>query len=263
MNDPDSTQSPSPWRFGLRRLAGHKLRLGMALFWSIIFVLAPMQVPVITGALIDSLKSKHVRLYGLDLDRTSRRRSVEIAALALVGVAIVRGLSVYLRQRSVNKLTRRFVREIRQSLIERVTSMPMEHHLQIGSGQLFHGVMTDTENLRNFAGRVVVGNTTYALRFICPVVLMFLQQPFLTTVCCGVVPLQWGLTMLLHKQTRSARALARNMRARFTTAIKEQLDGMETIQCLGACEEVAARAGRKAKRLESEELVQANCEAWK
>ena len=91
----------------MRRLARHKLPFGLAVFWSVVFVLVPMQVPVITGALLDNLKSKHVRLYGLlDLYPGSRRRSVEIAALALVGLAAARGVSAYLRQLSVNKLTR-------------------------------------------------------------------------------------------------------------------------------------------------------------
>ena len=258
-----STPSASAWRFGLRRLARHKVQLGFALFWSAFFVLVPMQVPVITGALIDSLRSQEVRLYGFKLDPSGRNSAVLIAAGALVAVALARGLSAYLRQLSVNKLTRRFVRQIRQSLIERVSTMPMENHHQIGSGQLFHGVMADTANLRSFAGQVVVGNATHALRFVCPVVLMFLHQAWLTTVCCTVIAAQWGLTLLLHRQTRDARVQAHRTRAKFTTAVKEQLDGAETIQCLGACQVAAGRAGRKARRLEKEELVQADCEARK
>src|SRR5262245_16721261 len=134
MSPSEVSPSRSPWRFAWQRLARHKLQLGVALFWSTIFVLAPMQVPVITGALIDSLKSKQVRLYGMDLEPGSARRSIEIGALALVAVAVLRGISAYLRQMSVNKLTRRFVRQIRESLIERLTTVPMEYHLQVGSG---------------------------------------------------------------------------------------------------------------------------------
>src|SRR5262245_26394747 len=68
---------------------------------------------------------------------------------------------------------------------------------------------------------------------------------------------------LLHRQTRQARLQARSTRNKLTTLVKEQLDGMETIQCLGACQVAVDRAARKAKRLENEELVQANCEARK
>src|SRR5262245_21352078 len=146
MNESGKANSSSAWGFALRRLARHKLQLGLALLWSAIFVLTPMQVPVITGALIDGLQSKQVRLYGMEFKPGSHRRSVEFAVLALVVVALIRGGSVYLRQRSVNQLTRRFVRQIRQSLIERMTNMPMEKHFQIGSGQLFQGMMADTEN---------------------------------------------------------------------------------------------------------------------
>src|SRR6266481_6505465 len=58
----------APWHFALRRLARHKGPFALALFWSGVFILVPMQVPVITGALINSLRSKHTRLYGVSLE---------------------------------------------------------------------------------------------------------------------------------------------------------------------------------------------------
>src|SRR6266851_9438136 len=67
----------APWRFALRRLARHKGPFALALFWSVVFILVPMQVPVITGALVDSLRAKHARLYGLGLDPSNRLRSVK------------------------------------------------------------------------------------------------------------------------------------------------------------------------------------------
>jgi len=141
--------------------------------------------------------------------------------------------------------------------------MPLEHHFRIGSGQLFHGVMEDTGRLRSFAGQVVIRNATNALRFVCPIVFLFFQQAFLTAVCCAVIPLQWALTVLLHRQARRARIQARRTRAKFTTLVKEQLDGAETIQSLGACPVAVNRTTRRADRLEKEELVQADCEARK
>src|SRR5260370_25693234 len=50
--------SRAPWRFALRRLARHKGPFALALFWSVVFILVPMQVPVITGALVDGLRAK-------------------------------------------------------------------------------------------------------------------------------------------------------------------------------------------------------------
>src|SRR5262245_23024282 len=106
MSETASPPNTAPWKFALRRLARHRGPLGWALFWSVIFVLVPMQVPVITGALIDSLRSKHVRVYGMEVSPGGRRESVELAGLALAGLAVARGVSAYLRQLSVNKLTR-------------------------------------------------------------------------------------------------------------------------------------------------------------
>ncbi len=261
MTESAAKPSQSPWRFAFRRLARHKVPFALALFWSVVFVLVPMQVPVITGALLDTLKSKHARLYGFALYPTSRHRSLEIAALALVGLAAARGLSAYLRQLSVNKLTRRFVCEMRRDLIQRFASMPLEYHCKIGSGDLFNGVTADAANLRRFAGQVVVRSLTNVLRVVCPVVLLFLHQPVLAAACCSIIPVQWLISSQLQKHTQRARTRARRTRSQFTTLIKEHLDGAETIQCLGACDVASNRAIQKVDRLEQEELVQADCAA--
>src|SRR6266702_4322359 len=179
--------SRAPWRFALRRLARHKGPFALALFWSVVFILVPMQVPVITGALVDSLRAKHARLYGVGLDSGSRSRSVNIAALALMGVALAHGLSAYLRQLSINKLTGRFVCETRQELIQRLTTMPLERHFQFGAAELFHRVISDTARLRSFADQVVIRTATNALRVAFPVTLLFLRQPLLAAVVCAPI----------------------------------------------------------------------------
>jgi len=255
--------SRAPWRFALRRLARHKGPFALALFWSVVFILVPMQVPVITGALVDSLRAKHARLYGLGLDPSSRSRSVNIAALALMGVALAHGLSAYLRQLSINKLTRRFVRETRQELIQRLTTMPLERHFQFGAAELFHRVISDTATLRSFADQVVIRTATNALRVAFPVTLLFLRQPLLAAVVCAPIPVQWALTNHLQKKAHSARVRARRTRTRFVTVVKEQLDGVETVQGLGACQVALDRAVREAEDLEREQLVQADCDAMK
>src|SRR5438477_12046662 len=261
MSEPAAKPSPSAWRFALRRLVRHKVPFGLALLWSVVFVLVPMQVPVITGALLDNLKSKHARLYGYELHPGSPHRGVEIAALALLGLAAARGLSAYLRQLSVNKLTRRFVCDMRRDLIQRVTTMPLEYHFKIGAGDLFQGVTADTANLRRFAGQVVVRGLTNVLRVVCPVVLLFLHEPLLAAVCCAVIPIQWLITHHLQKSTQRARIQARRTRSKFTTLVKEQIEGAETIQSLGACEVALGRAVHRVDQLEREELLQADCAA--
>ena len=261
MIEPAAKPSPSAWRFALRRLIRHKVPFGLALLWSVVFVLVPMQVPVITGALLDNLKSKHARLYGYELHPGSPHRGVEIAALALLGLAAARGLSAYLRQLSVNKLTRRFVCDMRRDLIQRVTTMPLEYHFKIGAGDLFQGVTADTANLRRFAGQVVVRGLTNVLRVVCPVVLLFLHQPLLAAVCCAVIPIQWILSSRLQNNTHRARTQSRRTLSQFITIVKEQIDGAETIQSLGACEEASNRAVQKVDELERQELIEADSAA--
>lgn len=261
MNEPGP--KPSPWRFALRRLARHRGLFGLALFWSVVFVLVPMQVPVITGAVIDSLRGKHVRLYGFTMDPDQRQRNVEIAALALMAVAATRGLSAYLRQMSINKLTRRFVCETRDELIERVTLMPLKSQFQFGAGELLHRVVVDSGALRRFVNDVVIQGATNVFRVLFPVVLLFLHEALLAAVVCSVIPVQWVLNYLLQKRAHTARLQARRTQSRFTTLVKEQLDGTETIQSLGACAVAVERAKRRLDQLEQEQLIQADCSAKK
>ena len=255
--------SPSPVRFALRRLARHKGPFALALFWSILFVLVPMQVPVISGAAIDSLRGKHASLYGFRLHPDNRRRNVEIVALALVLVAATRGLSAYLRYMSINKLTCRFVSETRCTLIDRVTRMPLEDQARIGAGELLHRVVVDTGSLRRFVNEVVIQSATNIFRVVFPVVLLFLHQAVLAAVVCSVIPVQWVLNFFLQKKAHAARLAARRTQSRFTGVVKEQLDGCETIQSIGACDVAVGRAQRKVDRLEREQLIQADCSALK
>ena len=254
---------PSPVAFALRRLARHKGPFFWALFWSVLFVLVPMQVPVITGMAIDSLRGKHVRLYGFRLDPDKRRRNVEIAALALGLVAAVRGLSAYRRSMSTNRLTRRFVSETRCALVERVTYMPLEQQARFGAGELLHRVVVDTSALRRFVNEVMLQGATNTLRVAFPVVMLFVHQAALAALVCSVIPVQWILNTLLQKRAQAARLAARRTQSRFTTVVKEQLDGCETIQSLGACNVAVEQARRRIDRLEQEQLIQADCAALK
>src|SRR6266516_5574663 len=263
----EATAKPAPLRFAMQRLARHKGTFALALLWSVVFVIVPMQVPVITGAVIDSLRGKHVRLYGIEMDpkvnRRERYRNVELAALALLAVAAARGASAYLRQRCIDKLARSFVSETRQQLLERVTMMPLARHYRIGAGELLHRVLVDASALRRFVSEVVLQTATNVLRVVFPVVLLFLHEVVLAAAVCSVIPMQWLTNWFLQKRAHLARLQTRKTQSRFATLVKEQLDGTETIQSLGACDEAIGRAKRRVQRLEREQSVQANCTAKK
>ena len=61
--------SLSLFLFGLHYLKHYKGRLILAIFWSILFVLIPMQLPVFMGVLIDGLtitdKDTPILFYGI------------------------------------------------------------------------------------------------------------------------------------------------------------------------------------------------------
>src|SRR3977135_2289022 len=104
-------ESISPLRFIIRSLGKHKVRLVSAFFWSILFVLIPMQVPILSGALIDGLNGRPVKLYGIIHLSGSQGYVVQFLSVALVVVAFLSGIAAYFRSVSVARVSRHFITE--------------------------------------------------------------------------------------------------------------------------------------------------------
>src|SRR6185503_6817625 len=111
----------SPVKYALTRLKKHKIRLASAIAWSILFVIIPMQVPVLTGALIDGLNRQDHRIYGLvDLSGNTPETTINVVVIGLVLVAVSYGFVAYLRNISRAKISRHFVFDLQKQLIQKL-----------------------------------------------------------------------------------------------------------------------------------------------
>ena len=90
-------------------LREHKARFAWALLWRGLYVITPMQVPVITGAIVDGLTATDVQIYGWDWRGPQPGQVIWFAAFALLGVAAVYAVSSYLRLMAAAQLSRHFV----------------------------------------------------------------------------------------------------------------------------------------------------------
>ena len=61
----------SPLRYALHRLMNYKPRLVSAIFWSVVFVIIPIQIPILTGALTDGINGGKTCIYRIIPLRTS------------------------------------------------------------------------------------------------------------------------------------------------------------------------------------------------
>ncbi|TBR22948.1 MAG: ABC transporter ATP-binding protein [Candidatus Nitrosotenuis sp.] len=249
----------SPVRYVLKRLEKDRLNLVLAIFFSIVFVLIPMQIPVLTGALVDGIDGKdstHVKIYkNIDLSFMRPDEVLQFASIGLIAVAVLYGLAAYFRTTSIAKVSRHFVAELRKSLVEKLELLSLDVHTKYGSGDLLNRVILDTQSLRTFIENSIIKTIVKIVQMGYPLVMLFILDPFLASLAVSVLPAQWLVTKKLQKKIYATSRRIKNTNSDLTTAIKESLDGMETIQTLQAESQSTRRIFSLAEKVEENQIL--------
>ena len=229
-----SSQQISPVKYVFKHLKKDRTRLAFAIFWSILFVIIPMQVPILTGALIDDMHGKHAKIFGFIELQQSHNQVLDYIIIGLIIIALSYGISAYFRTISVAKVSRHFVSEIRKSLVQKLEVLSLDIHATHGSGELLSRTILDTQTLRPFVESSIIKTSVNVVRMAYPLVLLFILDPFLALLASSVLPAHWLITRNLQKKLHKASRQARTSQARLTTTLKENLDGIEAIQTSNA-----------------------------
>lgn len=243
----------SPFRMALRHMRHCKARLAWALLWRSCFVLAPMQIPVLTGIIVDGLTGKATSFYGWRLPITASA-VLSIAVLGLLAVALLYGLSAYLSQQATAQLSRHFVARLRTAVFEKLTDLSLDIHQRYGVGELLDRAISDTGGLRVFVERLFVQTITNLVRVTYPIVLLVSIDLWLALIALAVLPGQWLITRRLQQKLHEATRQRRSTRSDLVNLVKEHLDGMETIKTLQAERTAVSQMNHWAEQLEDDEL---------
>lgn len=234
-------------------MSQYKDRFAWALLWRAIYVLVPLQIPLLTGLMVDSLSGNTPTLYGVEFATTPERLFMW-GVYGMFGIALLYGLSAYMRSLSVAQLSRKFVCWMRDHLFGSVMTLGEEAYRKYGTGDLLDRIMSDTGAMRRFIERVFIQNLTNALRVIYPIATLLLIDLWLALAALSVLPVQWFANLRLQKKLHSATKRRRNTRADLVTTVKENLDGVETLQSLHAGDQASREMSTAAEMLEEEEL---------
>ena len=109
----------SPLKYALWRLKRYKKELAVAIFWSILFVIIPMQIPILTGSLIDGINGDSVTVYGIITLDESKEEILQFSIIGLIIVAVAYGITAYFRTISKAKISRSFVFELQRKLAKK------------------------------------------------------------------------------------------------------------------------------------------------
>jgi ABC-type multidrug transport system fused ATPase/permease subunit len=235
--------SLSPTKFALKHLKKYRIKLALAIIWSILFLIIPMQIPVITGALIDGLNifsngidhdNKRVWFYGVIELGQSREQVLNFAIITLTIVAIGYGISAYQRYYSRAIISRNFVFHLQRALLQKMEFLSLDVHAKYGSGDLLNRAIVDTNSVRPFIEGAIIRAAANIVRISYPLLLLLIIDPFLALISFSILPVQLMLMRVLQSRVRTASRKVRNNRAKLTMLVKENLDGLETIQTSNA-----------------------------
>jgi ABC-type multidrug transport system fused ATPase/permease subunit len=219
-------------RFAWRHLDGSHGALVIAVAWRSLFALLPMQAPVLTGALIDVLHEAGASVYGWRLPSGSPRSAAGIVVAALMLTAAGTGLSAYQRSASAARVGRKFVSRIVKSLVLKWEYASIDYHQKYGAAELLNRTLIDPPSIRAFVQGVFVDVLSLAIRVVWPAAMLFVIDPVLALIPLSALPLQRLLTLAIERRLHEATMEAKLTRAALTCAVKENLDAIETVQCL-------------------------------
>ena len=243
-------------KYGLTFLKRYRTKLIIAIFWSILFVLIPMQIPVITGTLVDGLDENGenpISFYSIEIGKTPYE-ALKFGIVSLLSVSLLYGITAYLRISHASTVSRKFVFELQRSIVQKLEFLSLDVHRRYGSGDLLNHIIVDTNNVRPFVETTIIKTITNIARISYPLVILVLIDPFLAMVAYSILPVQYFSIRKIQSKISHILSQQRNDKSRLTTLLKENLDNIETIQSSSAEKNLIGKITNDIGQIESSQI---------
>jgi ABC-type multidrug transport system fused ATPase/permease subunit len=237
------------WRTLLRQLQPYRRQLAIAASWRILFRLLPVQVPLLAGVLVDGLSGRPTHLWGLDLSGPHPYALVERLGLALTAIAILTGIAAYASARSAGLLHRLVVRNFRLQVLTAWAYASPSFHRRHGASALSDHTLSDTRSIGHLARTSVVEGGAEIIRFLYPAAVLVAIDPWMAVFPIASLPIQFLLIQLAERYEEDYAGSWQQRKAHFKRGIRERLDGIDTIQSLGAQSVVLSRINAESNSL--------------
>lgn len=195
------------YRFFNHYLYPYRVRLGWVVYLHLVDLLPQMMLPLITMVIVDYfIPSGNVRAIGG----------------SMIAVIILSFLNVFFHSGSRMELFRVLTnvsRDLRNHIVQRLQVLSLAYHNKSPTGRYYSKIMTDVDNLQNFAHIMVMegGNTLGSLA-ICLTILAFVNFKVMLLMLVFIPAFQ--LVVFIYKsQMRRTRNRARRARENLNSII--------------------------------------------
>lgn len=187
----------------------------------IVFRLLPLQAPIVAGSMIQCLSSTDAS-------------AIPYYGATLAGLALLTGWSAYgsdqARRRMEQDMEEGLQRQVWMAWQQAAPSFRREY----GSDRFASQTLRYSSGLGDLAGGCAMEAVAMACRIVYPVLMLLVLDPLLALLPLSLLPLQWLLSRLAWAHAQRHTAAERDARRRAKRIWRESLEGVETLQAMGA-----------------------------
>lgn len=217
-------------RWVLKFVKPYTFKIMTAILWAILMVVLPMQMPAIIGFLIDFISSNPGSIYGFTMESYSSNMIMPLIFGALLLLALLEGVAIYLRRTSIARVTHNFLLDLRREFYRHTQWLSMDFHFHNSTGDLISRVTGDINKLQPLIQTIIVRSFMNTVRLVYPIIMLFLISPKLTLIALSVIPFYWLGYFLLRRKLRKISKEIRAQRSILTSILEERLSGIELIK---------------------------------
>ncbi len=213
----------------LRYLLRYRFRLGAAF---------------VCSALVAGLTGAYAWLVRPVLDEifiNKDERMLVVLPLAVLAVAVLKGLFSYGQGYLMNYVGSRAVADIRHELVLRLLRLPVGFHDANTSGRLLSRVFNDVSLMANAVAGVLKDMFQNGLTFLAMVGVIFYQNWKLATLSAVVIPISAATMVRMGQRLRRLATGGQEKVGDMTSVLQEALSGIRIVKAFGREEAEAAR----------------------
>ena len=163
-----------------------------------------------------------------------------ISAAKLLGLALIKGVVVFVQGRSVEIASQGTAYDLRKELHERLTTLSFSFHDRSQAGQLLSRAMQDVERIRFMTGKVSLRLVEGASLLFATVIVLALMNPLLALLVAPVLPLLTWRAFRFGSLVRPLGAEIQDRLADLTSLLEQNLRGARIVKAF-AQEDAAIR----------------------
>ena len=232
------TQRRENTRLLFNFLKGSKKYFIGSIIFSLVYALCDMIDPQIFRAAIDNaIGGKEADLPAFVMDIVNRLggfsylgQHLWIMALAVIVVAIIRGISGYIRGVWNNKGAEYLVRTMRNSMFSHIEHLPYEWHMKNHTGDIIQRCTSDVEMVRQFVAEQLVSVIRIVMMIALSLYFMFSMNTGLALIAMIPIPIILAYSLIFRKEMHRRFLECDEMEGKVSARIQENLTGMRVVR---------------------------------